>query len=324
MPGSSNSAIERRHGPRVLVIKLGALGDFVLAMGPAAAIRRHHANAQIVLLTTRPFVELGRAAPYFDVVVEDVRPKPWQLGAIRHLAVTLGSGFDQVYDLQTSDRSSWYFRLARAPGGGRPEWSGIAPGCSHPHRDPNRDQVHTIERQADQLADAGILEVPFPDLSWAPDVGGRFGLSGRYALVVPGGAPHRPDKRWPAERFGAVAEALAATGVTPVVVGTQAERDATDIVLRACPDAIDLVGRTRLVDLPGLSRRASFAVGNDTGPMHVAAIVGVPSIVLFSRASDPAITAPRAPPGAAPVTVLQRDDLRDLPVDAVVASLKPC
>ncbi len=49
--------------PRILVIKLGALGDFVQALGPAAAIRRHHRDAEITLLTTAPYAELGRAAP---------------------------------------------------------------------------------------------------------------------------------------------------------------------------------------------------------------------------------------------------------------------
>ena len=50
----------------VLVIKLGALGDFVQALGPFNAIRKHHASRQIVLLTTPPFVSLAEASGYFD------------------------------------------------------------------------------------------------------------------------------------------------------------------------------------------------------------------------------------------------------------------
>ncbi|MGH6995954.1 MAG: glycosyltransferase family 9 protein, partial [Stellaceae bacterium] len=59
---------------RILVIKLGALGDFVQAMGPAAAIRAHHPRARIMLLTTPAYAELGRRAPYFDDVWSDERP----------------------------------------------------------------------------------------------------------------------------------------------------------------------------------------------------------------------------------------------------------
>ena len=52
-------------GGKILVIKHGALGDFVLSMGPFAAIRVHHAQAQIALLTTAPFAELARRSGYF-------------------------------------------------------------------------------------------------------------------------------------------------------------------------------------------------------------------------------------------------------------------
>ena len=68
--------------------------------------------------------------------------------------------FVRVYDLQTSDRSSFYFRLFRRP---KPEWSGIAAGCSLRHTNSQRDSLHTIERQREQLAMAGIDAVPLPN-----------------------------------------------------------------------------------------------------------------------------------------------------------------
>jgi len=58
--------VTARAPERILVIKLGALGDFVQALGPFAAIRAHHPAADIVLLTTRPYADLGRASGYFD------------------------------------------------------------------------------------------------------------------------------------------------------------------------------------------------------------------------------------------------------------------
>ncbi|MHA1569942.1 MAG: glycosyltransferase family 9 protein, partial [Alphaproteobacteria bacterium] len=68
-------------GARILVIRLGALGDFVQSMGPFAAIRRHHANARITLLTTAPYVALGEASGYFDAVWIDARPPGWRFAA---------------------------------------------------------------------------------------------------------------------------------------------------------------------------------------------------------------------------------------------------
>ncbi|MBM3542113.1 MAG: glycosyltransferase family 9 protein, partial [Alphaproteobacteria bacterium] len=150
---------------RVLVIKLGALGDMVQALGPMAAIRRHHRDAHLVLLTTAPFAPLARASGWFDEIWCDARPSLWNLPAALALARRLNAGrFARVYDLQTSDRSGFYFRLIGPPFGRRPEWSGIARGCSHPHANPGRDSMHTIERQAEQLTMAGVGEVPRVDL----------------------------------------------------------------------------------------------------------------------------------------------------------------
>src|ERR1041384_3554415 len=110
--------------------------------------------------------------------------------------------FSRVYDLQTSARSNWYFRLL---GSRQPEWSGIARGASHPHDNPARNSMHTLDRQEDQLRAAGISEVPPPDLDWARGNLERFCLSPRFVVLVPGGAPHRPEKRWPIERYAALA-----------------------------------------------------------------------------------------------------------------------
>ncbi|MBI3516503.1 MAG: glycosyltransferase family 9 protein, partial [Proteobacteria bacterium] len=190
-----------------------------------AAIRRHHADAEIALLTTAPFVEFLRRSPYVDRVLIDPRA-PWRrVAAILALRRQLVDGqFDRIYDLQTSKRSARYFHLLPSP---RPEWSGIAAGCSHPDADPDRDRRHTLERQAGQLRAAGIAEVPPPDLSWVAADAGRFDLPPAYALLVPGGAPHRPEKRWPAAAYAAVARTLVARRLTPVLLGVPEERALT-------------------------------------------------------------------------------------------------
>ena len=294
----------------ILVIKLSALGDFVLAFGPFAAIRAHHPGARITLLTTAPYAHLARKAPWFDQVLVDARPRWWDLSGLLRLRSTLRGGrFDMVYDLQTSGRSSHYFRLM----GGRVRWSGIAPGASHPHANPARDRMHTLDRQQEQLAMAGITDFPSPDLSWLRG-DDPFGLQHPYALLVPGAAPHRPEKRWPAEKFRAVAAALAARGTLPVVVGSRAE---ASLAAAVGPEARDLTGRTDLAGLAAVAADAALAVGNDTGPMHLAAALGVPSLVLFGGASDPLLTAPRGPH----VRVLRAPDLRLLGEAEVVAAL---
>ena len=126
----------------VLVIKLGALGDFVQALGPFSAIRTHHADQRIALLTTPPFVPIAEASGYFDDIRAGIRPAWWQFGAILELRRWLRDlNPTRVYDLQTSDRSSAYFKLFASP---KPEWSGIAAGCSHPHAHP-RGTAWTVD-----------------------------------------------------------------------------------------------------------------------------------------------------------------------------------
>lgn len=297
---------------RILVIKLAALGDFVQAFGPFAAIRAHHPAAGITLLTTPPYAWLARRSPWFDAVWEDGRPAWSNLAAVWRLARRLrGAGFARVYDLQTSARSSRYRDFV----GRRAEWSGIAPGASHPHANPGRDLMHTAERQREQLEMAGITDFPAPALDWLDDDIGGLGLPPRFALLVPGASPGRPGKRWPVERFAALAAGL---DVPVAVVGGKAEAPLAAAIAAVVPGrCIDLTGRTSLVGLGAVARRAAFAIGNDTGPTHLLAAAGCPTLALFGAESDPALCAPR---GRA-VAVLRHARLAMLEVAEVRAAL---
>jgi ADP-heptose:LPS heptosyltransferase len=301
----------------VLVIKLSALGDFIQALGPIAAIRRHHVGTRIDLLTTAPFAALGEACPHVDRVLVDDRPGAFDVGGWLALRRSLrAGGYARVYDLQTSDRTGWYFRLMGP--GRRPEWSGIARGCSHPHTNRNRDAMHTLDRQAEQLRLAGIAHVPAPDISWARAELARFRLAPRYVLMVPGGAAHRPAKRWPLDRYAALARDLAIRGLQPVVIGGETERPLGQKIAARSTGAIDLTGRTSLIELLAIAKGAAAAVGNDSGPMHVAAAAGVPSVVLFSAESDPKLCAPRG----SHVAVLRRPEIQGLSLAEVEAALR--
>jgi ADP-heptose:LPS heptosyltransferase len=292
---------------RILVVKLGALGNVVLSFGPFAAIRRHHAGAHITLLTTRPYSDWLSHAPWFDDIWIDERPEWWDLSGWRRLRRRLAEGqFDRAYDLQTSGRSSQYFQML--PHGSRPEWSGIAHGCALPDRDPNRNRMHDIDRQFGQLRQAGISIRPLPEMSWSQgDISG-FDLPVPYVLLAPGSSPHRLAKRWPAARFAELAAMLAERGLTPVVIGTAPEQPLAAAIRDAVPSTIDLTGRTDFMQLTSLGAGARVAIGNDTGPMHLIAATNCPCVVLFSRDSDPKLTAPRGQS----VEVIQRPDLNDL------------
>ncbi|MBM3525397.1 MAG: glycosyltransferase family 9 protein, partial [Alphaproteobacteria bacterium] len=201
----------------ILVIKLGALGDVAQALGAFQAIRDHHRGRRVVLLTTPPFATLFKTCPWFDAVWVDPRQPFWRLAWLELRRRLRAARFSRVYDLQTTSRSSWYFTML-APGP-RPEWVGIARGASHRHADPRRDFIHTRQRLAGQLAVAGLTPIDAPDLTWLDADPDRFALPSRFALLVPGASPHRPEKRWPASSFAELAARLAARSIGSVVLG---------------------------------------------------------------------------------------------------------
>ncbi len=301
----------------ILIIKHGALGDVVLAQSPFQAIRKAHPSAHLTLLTTKLFKPFLEKSGLFDEIWVDEKPKLWHVAKLRTLRHQLRAGhFTRVYDLQTSSRSSSYLKLFN--GNQTPEWSGIASGCSHPHVNPNRKTMHTIERQADQLLQAGIEEIPKADFSWAEVDISKSSLPENFALLVPGGSAHRPEKRWPAEKYADLAAWLQAKSVVPVLLGGDAEKNVIELIKDRCAGAIDLSGKTSLEELASLGMKALLAVGNDTGPLHLVAAVDCPVTVLFSSVSDPA----RARPRGADVTVLREDDLGDLSLEEVLKTLR--
>ncbi len=300
--------------PRILVIKLGAFGDVVLALGVLALIRRHHADAEITLLTRPPHDRLVEGSGLVDRVWLDRSPRLARpLGVWRWRRQLCGAGFARVYDLQNSDRTAFYYQLLWPR---RPEWVGRRPGCSHPTRRPEPLR-HAVDWVASVVRDAGLGEPPAPACPWLTGPITRFKLPARVVVLVPGSSPHRLEKRWPAERYAALAGRLAARGLTPVVIGTAAERDATAAIVAVCPAAVDLTGTTGFGDLAALGRVAVAAVGNDTGPMHLLGVAGCPVLVLFLDALNPGLRRPLGPL----VRIESRPRLDQLSVEAVEAGL---
>jgi len=277
---------------RILVIRYGGFGDLIMAMSAFRTIRAHHPGDRITILTTRRFVGLTGCSPYFDDLLIDDRLKIWQLRQWSRFVRTLRDRrFDRVYDLQRNQRTGILYRILAF--GRSIEWSGVARGSSHRVPDNRNARRHAVETLSEQLAAAGIPESLPPNIDWLCDNARRFGLPHRYALIVPGGAPHRSEKRAPAACFAGLGRYLLGRGVAPVLLGTSSERGQIEAICTECRGAIDLCERTSFGDIAELARGAIGAVGNDTGAMHLIAQAGCPCLVLFSGASDPAQTAPR-------------------------------
>ena len=300
--------------PNILIIKQSALGDFVQALGPMAAIRKHHKDAKITLLTTTPFAALAHASGYVDDVIIDTKPRWHEFPGWLSLRRKLNDGnFTRVYDLQNSDRTSFYFKLFKKS----PEWVGIAPGASHRNTSPQRTAGVSFDGHVQTLALAGVGDIAIDDLSWVIPAQ-SFPLPAPYVLLVPGASARHPGKRWPVAHYAALAIDLRTQGFFPVIIGAEQERALASQIRNACPAAIDLTGKTNLFDLPAIARGAAGAIGNDTGPMHMIAPTGCPSLVLFSGLTNPV----RHRPAGANVRTLQQKNIADLTPAMVLSSFK--
>jgi ADP-heptose:LPS heptosyltransferase len=148
-------------------------------------------------------------------------------------------------------------------------------------------------------------------------------------LLIPGSSADHPEKRWPHDRFAEIARWVSDVGVTPVIVGTKAEGDIGNQIMKLEPRAKSIIGRTDLFQLATLSERALLAIGGDTGPMHLAAAARTPGVCLFAQewtddlARDlqtvwsPQTRLGRAAPRGGPMIVLHAAALDALSTDDV-------
>jgi len=295
---------------KVLIIKHGAFGDFIQALGAMKAIRAHHAAAHITLMTTAPFEALAKASGYVDAVYIDKRPKWFDIFGWLSLRIWLNAqNFTHVYDLQNSERSAWYSTLFNQT----PAWNGII--RRKDRADKNRRALHVFDALRAQLFKADIHPVTYDDLSWIK--ADTPALSTPYVLVVPGCSPTRLAKRWPPENYIAVCQWLVEKGYTPVLIGTKDEADVTAQIKSAVPQSIDLTGQTTLFQIAVLARKAAAAIGNDTGPIQMIGPTGCNTLGLYPGFSNPA----RHGPLGQNARSLQAQTMQDIHTDTVKHAL---
>ena len=277
---------------RLLVIKLSALGDFFIATSAFEAIRHHHPHDHITLLTTAPYLEIAGRLGYFDQVWADERPSLTHFKKIWALRKRLQAGnFDRVYDLQMVDRTNFYYQLTRTGLGKKTEWVGAAWGATHPYS-LSKVPLYHQERLKGLLHASGIDALPPLNVTRLAGDMRSFNINSPFVVFAPGASrAHRERKCWPPEKYATVAKAMVQAGFTPVIIGGGDEDN--HLITEICPESIDLTGKTNISDIVTLTTHAAFAIGNDTGPMHIAAACQCPVLTLFFGDADPAAGGPR-------------------------------
>ncbi|MEK9621202.1 MAG: glycosyltransferase family 9 protein, partial [Alphaproteobacteria bacterium] len=212
---------------RILVIKHGALGDIVQGLDAFASLRAGCPNAHIALVTTPAFASLAAMMPWFDEVITDPRAPAFNIRQIIRMRSILRNGWDKIVDLQCSRRTAHYHRFYASSDS---RWFGTANGVSDPY--PDFTGVNNHRRMLTGVGMAGGRELAPDevDFSWLRGTNSAAalpfeGLRGRpFATLIPGCSAAKPQKKWPAERFVALANALHLAGMEIAIVGTKTDR----------------------------------------------------------------------------------------------------
>ncbi len=272
---------------KILVIKHGAFGDFIMAEGAFRAIKAHHPNAKITLLTSSPFKELAQDSSYFDEVKIDDRKPFWHLSALKNLRKIFKTPYDCIYDLQTSSRTKLYYWFLKHR---KSQWCGAVGQYALPLSE--HSKYHVYERHRKQLELAGLKNIPDPSSKWLLKHSACLDRIGSKFVIMVTGAS-KEEKCWPIDSYRIIAESLIEKGYQIVLTGTSNEAEKIDYILSNISTAdavISLKDQADFYEYVSLSQKASLIIGNDTGPFHLMAMSENPSIVLLSKRTNPYIS----------------------------------
>jgi len=289
----------------VLIRGTNWIGDVVMTFPAIAAVRATLPKARIAVLVKPWVADLVRMHPAVDEVLIYERPGRHEgLGGLLTLARELRRRrFDAAILLQNAIEAAILARLAGIPV--RAGYSTDARGLllTHPvRRTPETQGVHQslyylgmLEALGFKPSGTSVSIVPTEEHGRAA---GRhlaeWGIAGRRPIVgMAPGAAYGPAKRWFPERFAAVADRLAERFACPVLLfGSAGDRPSTEAVQAAAKTAlVDIAGRTSLGDAIALIARCDLFVTNDSGLMHVAGALGVPTVAVFGS-TNPKTTYP--------------------------------
>jgi lipopolysaccharide heptosyltransferase I len=272
---------------RFLIVRLGSLGDVVHAIPAVAALKRRHPSSVIDWVVDPRYVDLVRLVTVVGSVIPfDPRRSLSAFWAWRQIGRDVN--YDAAIDLQGLLKSAV---LARSVGARQ------TIGFTREHlREPLArffysetvdpgEAPHVIQKGIALMRALGVddptvtFPLTIPRSSAADAVAVQFGSSG-YALINPGAA--WPNKRWPPERFGAVAAAIRERhGLRSVVLWGPGEEGAASAVVAASRGAAEQAPPTTITDIVAVAKGASLMVSGDTGPLHIGAAVGTPIVSLF-------------------------------------------
>lgn len=304
-----------RPEDRVLVVRLGAVGDVIRALPAVHRLRLAFPRARLAWIVEDRSAPLLDGHPDLDEVIvlsrRDLRDAARRPGRLASITSTLrerlrGGRYDVAVDLQGTLKSAIVSILSGAPrrvGFAPPHCREASFLFTHEWARLSAPVLNRVDRNLEMAARLGAPDGPVAAAIGETQADGAAAerileglrpLQGDPVILCPGASRRQAFKRWPAASWSRLARLLAAAGRSPVVVwgpgeealAEQIERDSAGDARRAPP--------TSLPVLAAVLRRSALFVGADTGPMHLAWAVGCRVVALFGP-TDPRLNAPRGP-----------------------------
>ena len=283
--------------PNILVIRLDRIGDMLLSFDALACLRAKFPAARITVLA-RPYAKdaAERSSDVSDVLVYDYRKKGEHgslRGYFRLLREIRKRRYDAAFVLNPTFRSNLLCFLAGIPRrigyASRGRWllTDAVPDRRREGR--QHESVNVTDVLRPYGVPAGARSAGFgvypEDEAAAEDLLSAAGVGPGEDIFVLHPDSSSPSKRWPAEKFAELAKRLSGErGWRPVLVGAVRHADAdAGTACRMGGNACDLSGRTAIPVLAAVLKRARVLVSNDSGPVHLAALVGTPVVSIFGR-----------------------------------------
>lgn len=278
----------------ILIVRLDEIGDMVTSLPAIALLRASHPTARITMWCKPLCKPLMEAVPEVDAVVcseEELRAglKVSEYGKIDLWVELRGSWVSLrlaalLRPRYRVDRATVRLRNSKLP--------------RHPHEVVTNCQV--IAPVIGDLPQGAVLHPKLhlqdAHIAAAEAFLRMRGIRAPFALLHP--TANKPLKRWPIAQFAALAKELHSRGMAVVLVGTPSEQAALDELATLCPlPTHSTAGALSLPEFAALASKAALYVGNDSGPMHIAAAVGAPVVGLFGPA-EPHVFAPKGPRAA--------------------------
>ncbi len=271
---------------RILVIRLSALGDVLLATPAIRALKHHFASATIDWLVEKPYLPLIEGNPYVRALEYDKKGKHSGSNGLWDLRKYLKDAeYDLVIDLQNKPKT-WWLRVGKSnfTWSKRSTSKALLALLGH---DPPAGGEHAIERFISALQPLGVkARGQELDLVITPAMNTEsaqlFSSGNSIAGIAPG--TRWATKRWSPQRFAQLVEKLVDHGYSPVLLGGPSDHRSIQEVRSLLPPSLQKVPDTCCLGVGGLAStiaRASLVVAGDSGPVHIASATSTPVVALF-------------------------------------------